>query len=402
MKKILCILPGIILFLLFILQHHNFQLFPVFRGFDSSDHYAYVTYLKTHHAIPMPHEGWELYQPPLYYLLISTLSNPFFIRYFNLSIYICFLIVTFFFFRKITKNSFLSYFSVIIIATLPVIIYSLPTISNELFSGIIISITLMYYVLFSKRFTFIDQVITGCLLGISMLSKATAFVLLICIVIDQIIQNRHNLNKLIKHLFVILGLVFIISGWFYIRNLVLYRNLFASSVDFKQFRIVQTPGFRDVRFFTDLSGFIKADLFTSQHYSLWSGTYFSWFYDGHNVVIPVQPFSKAGGALLIVTFPIFLFSIFGYIKEIRSKDKSIVMIIYPLILFSAYIAYTIKLPFYSTVKGIYLVSLAIPFTYFIIRFLIPFKKYYGVIIAYFTLIVLLVIKNFWILKGWYN
>lgn len=402
MKIIRHIILFALFIILFVLYSHNFQSFPVNRGFDALDHLAYVKYLRIYHSIPLPHEGWELYQPPLYYLLISTISNPFFIRFFNGFIFLFFLIAVFFFFKKITKSSFFGIISIIITASLPVVVYSLPTISNEFFSAIIISLIIMYYVSYSKKLLLVDQIIIGSLLGAALLSKATAYVLLLCIVFDQIIKYKSQILKLSKHLFVILGLAFIISGWFYVRNIVLYQNPFVTSVDFAKYHIVQTPGYRDLKFFTDISGFIKFDLFKAHHYSLWTGTYFSWFYDGHNVVVPVQLFSKIGIVLIIFSIPLFFIFIAGFIKEFKLKDKSYLMILYPTVLFLSYIAYTIKLPFYSTVKGVFLISSLVPFTYFIIRFIAPLKKYHHAFLIYITFFVLIVVKNFWILKGWYN
>lgn len=402
MKKFIFFVPFFLLLVLFILQIHNFILFPISRGFDALNHLDYINYLRTNHSIPMAHEGWELYQPPLYYFLLFPITNPFLIRFFNGFVFIGLLIAVFLFFNKITKNTFLAIISIVIIASLPVVIYSLPTISNELFSGMIISFTIMYYVAFAKRFTLLNQIIIGCLLGLSLLSKATSFVLLSCIILDLIIQYKNNFVKLKKHLLVILGFVLIISGWFYIRNVVMYQNPFVTSVDFPKFHIVQSPGYRDIKFFTDISGFISLDLFKAQHYSLLSGTYFSWFYDGHNIIVPVQKFSKAGALLNVTSLPLFLMFIVGLIKELSKKDKSYLMILYPIILFLSYIAYTIKLPFYSTVKGVFLISSIIPFTYFIIRFLTPLKKYYIVFLIYMSFLVFFVVKNFWILKGWYN
>ena len=402
MKNTRYIILFALLSILLILQLHNFQLFPINRGFDAPDHLDYVKYLKNYHSIPLPHEGWELYQPPLYYLLISTISNPFLIRFFNGAVFLFFIITVFFFFKKITKNPFLGMVGTVIISSLPVIVYSLPTISNELFSAILISLTIMYYASFLRKLLLIDKIIIGSLLGAALLSKATAFVLLFCIIIDQAIQNKSKVKIFLKNILVIIGIAFVIAGWFYIRNIIMYKNPFITSVDFPKYKIVQTPGYRDFKFFTDLSGFIKLDLFRAHHYSLLPGTYFSWFYDGHNVLTPVQPSSKAGTALVIWSIPMFIMLILGFIKEIKAKDKSHLIILYPLALFLSYIAYTIKLPFYSTVKGIFLISSIIPFTYLIVRFIVSLKKYYYILLIYLIVFVFLVIKNFWILKGWYN
>lgn len=389
--------------LLFILQLHNLLLFPVNRGFDALDHLSYINFLKINHRLPLANEGWELYQPPMYYLISSIFSKPEYIRYLNFIMWIIISIFSYYFFKKIFKNDISPVFGTIITISLPVIIYLTPTISNEFFSGILISLTLMYYVINRNKFNLYDQIITGSLLGLSLLSKATAFVLLISISIDLFIIHYKKLNIFFKKIIFFLIIVFIISSWFYIRNIIIFSNPFISSIDFPKYAIHQTPGYRDLKFYTDVSGFIDLDLFKAHHYSLWPGTYFSWFYDGHNVIVPVQQFSKAGAVLVISSLPIFLLFIFGYVKELKAKKIKYILLIYPLLIFIAYIAYNIKLPFYSTVKGAFIVSAIIPFAYFTVQSIgLINKKYYPYIFLYLFIYVLLILKNFWILNSWYN
>lgn len=393
----------IIFLLLFILQLHNLLSFPVNRGFDALDHLSYINFLKINHRFPLANEGWELYQPPMYYLISSIFSKPEYIRYLNFIMWIIISIFSYYFFKKIFKNDISPVFGTIITISLPVIIYLTPTISNELFSGILISLTLMYYVVNRNKFNLYDQIITGSLLGLSLLSKATAFVLLISISIDLFIIHYKNINIFFKKLLFFLIIVFIISSWFYIRNIINFSNPFISSIDFPQYTIHQTPGYRDIKFFTDISGFIKIDLFDAHHYSLLSGTYFSWFYDGHNVIVPVQKFSKAGNLLILFSLPIFLAFIYGYIKELKTKNIKYILLIYPLLLFCAYIAYNLKLPFYSTVKGAFLVSSIVPFVYFVVQSIeLINKKYYPYIYSYLFIYVLLILKNFWIQSFWFK
>jgi Flp pilus assembly protein TadD len=42
-------------------------------GFDASAHVQYVQYILDHGALPLADEGWEMHQPPLYYLLAAGL-----------------------------------------------------------------------------------------------------------------------------------------------------------------------------------------------------------------------------------------------------------------------------------------------------------------------------------------
>lgn len=179
-------------------------------------------------------------------------------------------------------------------------------------------------------------------------------------------------------------------------------------MDFPGNAIHQAPGYRDWNFFIDPSSFLKLDLFNAHYYSLWAGTYYSWFFDGHNALVPVQESSKIGIVLIILSIPLFIVSILGFITELKNiSKKNRILFIYPLFLFLSYIAYNFKLPFYSTVKAIFLSSTVIPWIYFVISGIKIFlKKSESVtkafIILFLLIYLIVIIKNFWIIGWWYN
>ena len=51
---------------------NNGRLLPFHRGFDSKEHLDYISYIQQHRSLPLPTEGWEMYQPPLYYLIAAA------------------------------------------------------------------------------------------------------------------------------------------------------------------------------------------------------------------------------------------------------------------------------------------------------------------------------------------
>src|SRR5205823_11862795 len=44
---------------------------------DSSHHLNYIKYLQEHHSLPLPTEGVEMFQPPLYYLVAAVVLSLF-------------------------------------------------------------------------------------------------------------------------------------------------------------------------------------------------------------------------------------------------------------------------------------------------------------------------------------
>jgi tetratricopeptide (TPR) repeat protein len=45
------------------------------QGFDATEHVEYVRYMAEHGSVPMADEGWEMYQPPLYYAAGAALCR---------------------------------------------------------------------------------------------------------------------------------------------------------------------------------------------------------------------------------------------------------------------------------------------------------------------------------------
>lgn len=403
MKYIQFIIFGTILAALFVMQIHNLQNFPVTRGFDAGNHIQYIKYLKTEKHIPLANEGWELYQAPLYYIIASLFANPWYAKLINVAAYIILIGIVFVFLKSSFKNITLVLTGTLLTGSLPVIIYMTPPISNEFFSAVMISTGLISYWYWKKKQSLLKTVFVGVIIGLALLSKATAFVLVATIFIDQITDHLHKKQLHLKFLIIIGAISLFVAGWFYFRNIITFGNPFVASIDFPQFAMHQTPGFRDIKFFTDLSGFFKMDLFQAHHYSLWAGTYFSWFFDGHNVVVPVQPFSKIGILLIVFSVPLLISFILGYIKELKSKNRNTVLLLYPVLLFMAYIIYNFKLPFYSTVKGAFLVSLIIPFVYFVVQSIrLLNNEYLSFVYIYTSIYSILIIKAFWILDKWYK
>ena len=56
---------------------NNTRSLPTSVGFDASAHVDYIEYIQKHRALPLPNEGWEMYQPPLYYAISAALLSLF-------------------------------------------------------------------------------------------------------------------------------------------------------------------------------------------------------------------------------------------------------------------------------------------------------------------------------------
>jgi tetratricopeptide (TPR) repeat protein len=56
---------------------NNLPQLPGLFGFDRDGHLYYIDYIQQKKALPLADEGWQTYQPPLYYLVGAAVSAPF-------------------------------------------------------------------------------------------------------------------------------------------------------------------------------------------------------------------------------------------------------------------------------------------------------------------------------------
>lgn len=390
----------IVVVILFALQIHNALLYPVTKGFDANDHIFYIETIKNEHRFPLANEGGQTDHPPLYFWVASIFPSIEMVKVLGVLAWVTLLLISYFYFNRILNNRVLALIGTVLVGSLPAVIYTTPQISNELFSAVMVSATLAYYTVRFNKEKEQDLLILGTFLGLCILSKVTGVVLILSIIVDLLLRNKKNIRNIIPTILLLLTTTLLVGGSFYLRNFILFHNPFIITTDFPGQELHQLPGYRDLRFFTDVSGFLKLDLFHANYYSLWAGTYFSWFYDGHNSLIPVQEFSKSGVLLVIASIPISIISLIGIIREIKNT-KNLLLIMYPALLFIFYIYFNLRLPYYSSVKGIYLLSAVLPFTYFILKGLesMP-RRFFPFFIFYLDIYVLLVTKNFWILPQW--
>jgi hypothetical protein len=372
----------------FFLQLHNARTYPPRRGFDAVAHLDYIHFLRENHQLPLPISGWEMHQPPLYYALFSLVPTE---VTFNIVGFLSWLIlvasVAFFVKHLVEKTPlpFKENLDYLVASTtgfavsVPVVIYLSTAVGNEFFATTLISVCLVYYVTFfqahlkAKKPSKIPFIL-GILLGIALLSKVTSLVLVISILCERLIVTNGNLKTVVRQLWVPLGTSVLISGWFYLRNYMLYGNPIFQAADYIPLRNYAQPIVaRNLNFLLSPMAFFTKDFFIAQHSSLLAGTYFSWFYDGHGAMLPAQPYTKVGTLLILMSLPFFAVSVWGFVRNLWAmwrqktyfKNTYLLLFIYTFLLLGAYLHYNFKLPIYSTVKGSFISSLLVPFVYFL-------------------------------------
>ncbi len=68
---------GMIILSWIVLFANNLPQLASLFGFDRDGHQQYIDYILQKHALPLADEGWQMYQPPLFYVLSACIIGPF-------------------------------------------------------------------------------------------------------------------------------------------------------------------------------------------------------------------------------------------------------------------------------------------------------------------------------------
>lgn len=377
-----------------VFQIHNSLSYNPLHGFDGKGHIEYLEYIKTNHKLPLPHEGWQYYQTPLYYLLAMPayivggiqavqLQN---IVYFLLYIYIVGLLTA----KIFPSNKNVSLVTTLALAALPVANYLVPMISNEFLNDLIMAVSLLYMMISPY------SLINILLLTLGFYTKYTLLTLGPAYAVALYLGKKNFISRSVLY-----GSIF---AWFIcsiiFRNLYFYQTPLAMAESFFPF----PPGreARDVKFFVDLSWIPKVDMFQAQHYSFIGGTWNTFWHDGYQTTVPVVSFHKKALGLWLLGFPLTIISILGWVQLKKYKLKVFyVGITYLLTALLAYVLYNFHLPYPSELKSFFMSGLPVIYVLGIASSYTYLPKTQKLMIGLLAIQFLLMISYFWIQPWWH-
>ncbi len=384
-----------ILFLGAMFFNNLFKTSP-FDGFDPKAHINYVDYILQFHSLPLATDGWEAYQPPLFYSIVALFFKAINHLLLNKSkaFLLSFKLVTF---SCAIGQVYLAYVAAKILfpgdnskqvlatavaSVLPVNIYIAHYISNESLSAFLISASIVYTLrlVTQKENRQISSFwFLGVLLGLSLLTKITILcflpVLLFVILYDAL-KKRSGLAETGKIFAEIFLPAIFISGWFYIRNWMHFGKLIVTNMSRSLgFLWWQDPGYHTYRYFTRFGMVFVRPYYASFH-SFFDGIYSTLWGDGfyggalfYRAAPPFRPPAPWNYEYMNILFILALPAsaailiglgrlLYGAVKELNKG--SLLLVGSFLYMGFSMIYLSLKLPFYSIVKAHYGLGLMIP------------------------------------------
>jgi tetratricopeptide (TPR) repeat protein len=174
-----------------ILFWNNAQRLPFHCGYDSKDHLDYIRYIQEHRALPLPTEGFETFQAPLYYATSAALLSIFHLstnsqgavaalRALTTAFGVANFIFVFLSIRLLfPRQRIVQLIGLLTAAFLPMQLYLSHYVTNESLAGALASVTIYVGLrLLKKQEPAIwEYAALGICAGAALLSKATSLLL---------------------------------------------------------------------------------------------------------------------------------------------------------------------------------------------------------------------------------
>jgi hypothetical protein len=369
-----------------VLALNNIFEIPVHIGFDVREHMEYIGYIVQNRSLPLATDGWQMFQSPLYYLInvpvcalfADRFNTDILIKVLRIIPLICGLLQIEIVYRSaklvFPDKDDLQTIATVIGGLMPMHIYICQVVGNEPFAGFFVSLVILLSLGLltgqSKSRGFFFFVVTGLVLGLAVLSKVTAILLVLPLTIAVAVHGRsvgETVRRVTIKTCLVFGTCFATAGWYYIRNWIELGKPFISGWDLSRgIEWWQDPGYRTWSQLVSFGESLTYPVYSGAM-SLWDAVYSTlWldsFISGLNNFAHRPPWNDnfmLAGALfgLVPTMLLFAGVVAPLRKNMHQSRKAILFcVLCVAVYFAAILELYVRLPIYSTAKATYTLGL---------------------------------------------
>jgi hypothetical protein len=367
---------------------HNDRWLGGLSGFDASGHLDYIRYILENHSLPLADQGWQMYQPPLYYLIAAsvmaasgmTVQGPgaaSLLRWLGLAYGVANLMLIGAALRLVFPNHPRRQLFGLTVATflpMPLYLYQLPT--NEILAATLSSAVLLValHALRTEPPALRLHGWLGLCMGLALLAKLSAFLVVAVtmgmLVVRVIGRPRRVVLRGLAGAALAVGIALLVCGWHYARVWLRFGTPWIGNWDANAgFHWWQDPGYRTVHDYSRF-GRALADPFFSGFAGVWDGLYSTLWGDGLCSGQPVlsqapawcSDLMSAGYLLALVpSLAVLVGSVAFLVRWIRRpglRDTTILALGF--VTFVAVVTMTLWVPSYAMVKSFYGLGALLP------------------------------------------
>jgi hypothetical protein len=373
----------ILLALWAVLAENNILKIPLYVGMDATYHYEYMSYIINQWRVPFANEGWQMFQSPLYYIISALLyfplslffSQPTYSLLMRIIPLLCGLLQIELAYRAVRyvfpKRQDLQIWGTIVGGLLPMNLYISQVVGNEPLSGLLAAsaVVVGFFLLTSEQeiiparyFLFL-----GTALGLSLLTKVTAILLVppsLMLIIYILNKRKQSIKYIALRVLLVMGIIFIISGWYYIRNWIELGRPFVGGWESSAWW--QDPGYRTIVDFFSFGRSLSVPVYSAVQ-GFWDSLYSTLWLDGGLSGISVYQgrppwnydFMISGAILSLVPMVGLLIGII--VTTSKSSDNAYRPQLFSVLCVSTYVAALlymyVTVPVWSTAKATYTLGL---------------------------------------------
>jgi tetratricopeptide (TPR) repeat protein len=382
-RALLWLGPAAIWLTLF-LNNEQSLIFPL--GFDFRHHLDYIAYIQDHGSLPLADKGWEMHQPPLYYVAAAALLRLFHLGVFDPKAVL--VLSTFSLVLAISqvllilgclrllfpKNLGVQAAGLLLAVFLPAHFYLFHYISNETLATTLatLAVYLCLRILTSPTDSSISFALLGVSLGAAMLTKVTAIVVVAVVLMAlalRLLSQRRNVLVWLRTVFLAAAVCVLVSGWHYWRVWQHFGTPLVGNYDrTSSFAWWQEPGCSTLSYYFRFGRALTDPYFSAFHGYL-DGLYCTlWgdgFWGGQNLRATRPPWNydlMAAGYLvaLVPSILILVGAVVALVRSIREPRPEWFLMIGLAAAFVAALVYQyLRFPYYGHVKAIYALSAAV-------------------------------------------
>lgn len=319
----------VLLFLWSVLSINNMFNLNFQVGVDGWGHMDYLDYIVTKGSLPLAPEGWQMFQPPLTYIL-SAPVYAILSRWFDLPAVVKMMVIFPFVYgaaqieivyrtaRLVFKErKDLQIIAIIAGTLLPIHIYSFQYFGNEplaaLLSSLLILLSLKLVMPGAKDEKSFYFIFMGFLWGLALITKVTALLIapvLVLVIIYHMKLTRKPVQNSVPPLALIFSISILTAGWYYLRNYLVLGNPFLGVFGHSQMlQWWQDPGYRTWAQLLSFGRSLIHPVYAGVA-SFWDMLYSTLWLDGINSgfidVIPWNKYFMVAGAILALVPSLFM------------------------------------------------------------------------------------------------
>jgi hypothetical protein len=379
-----------------VLVANDLSRIPPHLGFDVDRHFDYVKYIATRHALPLANEGWQMFQPPLFYFLAAPwyavlspwIGDEVLIKVLRVLPAVCGLAQIEIVYRTaravFPDKDDLQIVATVVGGLLPMQIYISLVIGNEPPAGCLTAVLIyMCFLLLaqpaSKRGTrfFVGM---GVVWGLAILTKVTPLLLAPLVACALVWHTRFQARQVDADANIgpsqsaalrigwVFGACLLTSGWFFLRNwLELGKPLILGGGDVaNEHEWWQDPSYRTWEQLGSFGTALVRPVYSGA-WSLWDSLYSTMWLDGlviGSIATPARvPWNlrwmEAGAWLALVPMALL---VSGALSPLRKEQRqSRPAVCFALAGIAVYLAAIVdvylRMPIYSTAKATYMLGL---------------------------------------------